>query len=92
MPTYALQWEGIKRAKEAGCISYDLGGIPPSDNPNHPMHGLYRVKTGFGGAIVHRAGCWDFPVRFVLYRFYSAAERLRGLYYGRIRKKITGAG
>ena len=48
MPAYALQWEAIKQAAAAGCSSYDFFGIPPIDNPDHPMYGLYRFKTGFG--------------------------------------------
>ncbi len=60
-PSYALQWEAIRSAKRAGCSEYDLYGIPPNDDPAHPMHGLYRFKTGFGGRIVHRRGCWDYP-------------------------------
>ncbi|WP_319561699.1 peptidoglycan bridge formation glycyltransferase FemA/FemB family protein [Marispirochaeta sp.] len=29
MPTYLLQWEAIRIAKQHGCESYDLYGIPP---------------------------------------------------------------
>ncbi|WP_455382100.1 lipid II:glycine glycyltransferase FemX [Salinispira pacifica] len=61
MPTYALQWYAMRRAAELGCTQYDLYGIPPSDDPAHPMHGLFRFKTGFGGRFVHRRGCWDYP-------------------------------
>ena len=46
MPAYALQWEAIKYAKEKGCTEYDLFGIPPENDPDHPMSGLYRFKTG----------------------------------------------
>ena len=81
MPTYALQWHGIRIAKEAGCTTYDLFGIPPVSDSSHPMHGLYRVKTGFGGEIVHRAGCWDFPLRSKMYRFLRLAETARKKFY-----------
>ena len=87
MPNYLLQWQGIRMARERGCLSYDFCGIPPSDDPSHPMHGLYRFKTGFGGTIVHRPGCWDValaPVRAAVYR---RAEALRDLYYKRLRKR-----
>ncbi len=96
MPTYALQWEAMKYAKSAGCSAYDLLGIPPSDDPGHPLHGLYQVKTGFGGEIVHRAGCWDYPVKPGMYRAYRAAETLRNVYFKKVRKRlpriITGGG
>jgi lipid II:glycine glycyltransferase (peptidoglycan interpeptide bridge formation enzyme) len=77
MAPYALQWKAMQDAKECGCVQYDLFGIPPDENPNHPMVGLYRFKTGFGGSIVHRPGSWDYPCKPLLYALFSGAERLR---------------
>jgi lipid II:glycine glycyltransferase (peptidoglycan interpeptide bridge formation enzyme) len=77
MPPYALQWRAMQDAKEAGCLYYDLFGIPPDDNPNHPMAGLYRFKTGFGGSIIHRSGSWDYPYKPVIYNLFNIAEALR---------------
>jgi len=77
MPTYALQWKAIQDAKEFGAEVYDLFGIPPDENPNHPMAGLYRFKTGFGGRIVHRPGSWDYPCKPLLYALFRTAENLR---------------
>ena len=77
MAPYALQWRAMLDAKAAGCARYDLFGIPPDDNPSHPMAGLYRFKTGFGGKILHRPGSWDYPCRPIPYALFSAAERLR---------------
>lgn len=87
MPAYALQWRAIQDAKAAGCLEYDFFGIPPVDDPNHPMYGLYRFKTGWGGAIIHRPGCWDFPCRPHLYRLYRLAEAARKWYYKTFKKK-----
>ena len=86
MPAYALQWEAIRIARRQGCLTYDLFGIPPSPDPAHPMHGLYRFKTGFGGRLVNRPGCWDFPYRRAAYAAYAVAERARAWYYRRWRK------
>jgi lipid II:glycine glycyltransferase (peptidoglycan interpeptide bridge formation enzyme) len=77
MAPYALQLKAMEDAKEAGCKVYDLFGIPPGENPNHPMAGLYRFKTGFGGCVVHRPGSWDLPCRGLVYRLFRAAETLR---------------
>jgi len=83
MPAYALQWRAMRDAKAAGCSSYDFYGIPPADDPGHPMYGLYRFKTGFGGEILHRPGSWDFPYRRPMTALFRAAEgarrRLRSL-------------
>jgi len=77
MAPYALQWKAMQDAKEAGCQFYDLFGIPPDDNPNHPMSGLYMFKTGFGGRIIHRPGSWDYPYKPVIYSLFNVAETLR---------------
>ena len=87
MAPYGLQWEAIRRARRAGLRCYDLFGIPPTDDPGHPMHGLYRFKTGFGGRIVHRMGAYDYPSRRLGYAVYRRAEIARDLYYKRIKKK-----
>jgi len=77
MAPYALQWKAMQDAKEAGCQYYDLFGIPPDDDPNHPMAGLYRFKTGFGGQIVHRPGSWDYPYKKAVYSLFNVAEAFR---------------
>jgi len=77
MCPYVLQWKAMNDAKEAGCESYDLFGIPPDDNPNHPMAGLYRFKTGFGGQIIHRIGSSDFIYKKLFYVLFRSAEKLR---------------
>lgn len=86
MPAYALQWSAILAAKEAGCVDYDFFGIPPTDDPNHPMAGLYFFKTGFGGRIVHRIGAIDYPVAPLVYKCFRFAERLRLYWYKSVKK------
>ncbi len=87
MAAYALQWEAMRGAKAGGASRYDLFGVPPADDPSHPMHGLYRFKTGFGGDTVHRLGAWDYPVSRLGYPVYRRAEILRNLYYKRFKKR-----
>lgn len=89
MPAYSLQWRAIMDAKEAGCSRYDFYGIPPTDDPSHPMHGLYRFKTGFGGSIVHRVGSWDIPLRQIRYSAYRCAESARTLWFKKIVKLFS---
>lgn len=87
MSAYLLQWKAITAAKKHGCKSYDFYGIPPFENPRHPMYGLYRFKTGFGGKIIHRVGSLDFPCRStVLYKLYTAAETLRAFRFKKLKK------
>lgn len=90
MPAYALQWAAIRAARDAGCALYDFYGIPPREDENHPMAGLYRFKTGFGGIQRHYAGSWDYPLRPALYAGYRTAETLRGFWYKNVRKRFPG--
>ncbi|MCL2245111.1 MAG: peptidoglycan bridge formation glycyltransferase FemA/FemB family protein, partial [Treponema sp.] len=77
MAPYALQWKAMTDAKESGCRYYDLFGIPPNDDPNHPMAGLYRFKTGFGGRIIHRPGSLDYAYNGFIYNLFNFAETFR---------------
>ena len=90
MPAYLLQWTAIQDAKEYGCLTYDFYGMPPTDDENHPMHGLYLFKTGFGGKNTHRPGSFDAILNKNDYRLYAAVENLRAFYYKVIVKKLHG--
>lgn len=92
MPAYALQWAAMRAAKAAGCVEYDLFGIPPAEDPSHPMAGLYRFKTGFGGRVVHRPGSWDYPLRRAEYAAFRAAERARAWWFKDFKKRLKRAG
>jgi lipid II:glycine glycyltransferase (peptidoglycan interpeptide bridge formation enzyme) len=89
MASYALQWRALRDARAWGCQSYDLFGIPPSGDPRHPMAGLYRFKTGFGGRIIRRPGSWDYPCRPLGALLFRGLEKFRKL--RRDRKKISPA-
>ncbi len=89
MPAYLLQWKAMLDAKESGCAVYDMYGIPPNADPSHPMHGLYRFKTGFGGSVTHRVGSHDVPLIPLAYGAYALAERARALWFKRIVKAFT---
>lgn len=88
MAPYLLQWSAMQDAKRYGCQWYDLYGIPPDPNPDHPMAGLYRFKTGFGGEIRHYMGCVDFPIHAVPYVLFALAERMRLWWYKTCKKKL----
>ena len=88
MPAYLLQWTAIQDAKKFGSKVYDFYGIPPTDDEHHPMHGLYRFKTGFGGTVVHRAGSIDMPVKPFFYMIYIALEKMRAFYFKKVRKLL----
>jgi peptidoglycan pentaglycine glycine transferase (the first glycine) len=79
MPTYLLQWQAIRWARQRGCTQYDLWGIPDEDfetletnfqHRNDGLWGVYRFKRGFGGSIERAIGAWDRPQIPWLYRLY----------------------
>ncbi|SRR6056297_894799 len=77
IPTsYLLQWEAIKEAKKRGCDRYNFWGIAPTDNPDHPWHGLTKFKKGFGGRKVEYVKTQDYSLSFKYY-FTYLVERIR---------------
>ncbi len=77
MANYALQWEAMRMARARRCLTYDLHGIPTAPDPRHRWARMYRFKTGFGGEVVHRSGCWDRPMNPFTYPLLRRAELLR---------------
>ena len=78
MATYALQWEAINISIREGCTQYDMFGISPNPDPSHPLYGLYKFKTGFGGSIIRSLGCWDYPLRendYFIFRSFESTTR-----------------
>lgn len=65
MGPYILHWTAILHAREHGCTRYDMGGVSPGPDSEHPLYGLYRFKTGFGGKVELRSGSWDYPINIL---------------------------
>jgi lipid II:glycine glycyltransferase (peptidoglycan interpeptide bridge formation enzyme) len=87
MPNHALQWEAMRWARQLGCTSYDLWGIPDEDEAaleaqylerNDGLWGVYRFKRGFGGRVVRYVGAYDRVYNPGLYRLYRLALSRRG--------------
>lgn len=76
MATYALQWEAMRISRAYGCTDYDMFGVSPNSDSTHPLYGLYKFKTGFGGNIYHSLGCWDYPLDAEKYNQFKSTELL----------------
>jgi peptidoglycan pentaglycine glycine transferase (the first glycine) len=79
MPTYLLQWEAMKWAKNHGCEEYDLWGVPDEDEAtleanfekrHDGLWGVYRFKRGFGGELKRAAQAMDRVYNPLLYWAY----------------------
>ncbi len=77
MAPYALQWTGIRRAKEAGYRWYDFYGIAPEGVKDHRLAGVTRFKTGFGGQVLEYPGTFDFSISGLWYTIYRTVKRFR---------------
>ncbi len=66
---------GIIEAQKIGKSYFDMYGIAPPDQPNHPWSGFTRFKQSFGGFAVSYVGTWDIPVKTQWYRAYRAASQ-----------------
>ncbi|MBI4779588.1 peptidoglycan bridge formation glycyltransferase FemA/FemB family protein [Candidatus Falkowbacteria bacterium] len=72
MAPYALQWQIIKQAKQAGCKYYDFHGIDEIKWP-----GVTRFKMGFGGEIIKYPGTFDLVFDPSWYSIYKMVRKIR---------------
>jgi peptidoglycan pentaglycine glycine transferase (the first glycine) len=91
MPNHLLQWRAMSWAKERGCSTYDLWGIPEEAGSGEEdmeavlkrggLWGVYRFKRGFGGRVV-RYPSYDYVYSRFLYwlgmKLSRRLARLRG--------------
>lgn len=75
MGSSALQWAAMRVAKARGCVDYDMLGAAPRHDATHPLAGVHRFKMGFGGRLVHREGCWDYPFDEHVYKAWRRWEQ-----------------
>jgi hypothetical protein len=76
-PVYAAKWAAIQAAIREGCRDYDLWGVPPGPDRNHPWYGLWEFKSGFNGRLVEYVGCWDLVLSELRHGVSEAGERAR---------------
>ncbi|WP_129662261.1 lipid II:glycine glycyltransferase FemX [Rothia uropygialis] len=64
-------------AKNKGLSRFDMFGIAPEGEPNHPWAGFTGFKKSFGGYPVTLPGTWDLPVNNLAYKAYRLAYSAR---------------
>lgn len=64
-------------ARAAGIGHFDMWGVSPEDEPDHPWAGFSRFKRSFGGYEVSYPGSWDLPVNQPMYRAYLLTRQAR---------------
>lgn len=91
-PNHLLVWRAVEWAREHGCTTYDLWGIPdevePAADGGRPeaperrdgLWGVYRFKRGFGADVVRYAGAYDLVLKPRAYSVLTAAMIDRSLW------------
>ena len=59
MPSYAVQWEAMRWARDHGCRRYDLWGMADPENDRDPMLGVSRFKNGYNPVPIEHPGTFD---------------------------------
>lgn len=60
MGGYALQWEAMKLAKQAGCSVYDFYGYDQFRSPDHRYARFSQFKSQFGGQPITLIGAQEY--------------------------------
>ncbi|MFN2568405.1 MAG: lipid II:glycine glycyltransferase FemX [Candidatus Dormibacteria bacterium] len=73
MAPHLLQWEVMRWLRARGTELYDMVAVPrPAEMaPEHPLHGLYRFKSGFSERVTEFVGTWDLPLDQRRYRLWN---------------------
>lgn len=70
MAPYLLHFELMRRAKARGCEWYDLWGIAPEDEPDHPWRDITTFKRKFGGQAIALVPTLDYVYDAAAYEHY----------------------
>ena len=73
MAPYLLHYEIMRLAKTCGCESYDLWGVAPADELDHPWQNISVFKRKFGGREVRLVPTLDYVIDAEAYARYLAA-------------------
>lgn len=87
MPAYLLHWQAMRDMRDAGDREYDLWGVPPNDQPDHPWAGLWQFKSGWQGRLVRYAGAFDLPISTGAWRAHNSLSNLRQV-VRRVRSRV----
>ncbi|MDJ0312405.1 peptidoglycan bridge formation glycyltransferase FemA/FemB family protein [Arthrobacter sp. H35-D1] len=79
-------------AKASGIREFDMWGVSPGDEPEHPWAGFSRFKRSFGGVEVEYPGTWDLPVNKPMYAAYATSRKARTLLVGALKTARSTAG
>jgi len=74
MAPYLLHFEIMRRAKAMGYDWYDLWGVAPASEPNHPWQNISVFKRKFGGTELTLVPTVDYVYDLAAYEQFAATE------------------
>ncbi len=78
MANNLMMWEAIRRAKAAGCTSFDMwGALGPDADPNDKWFGFHRFKEGYGAPLMQSLPTHDLVVNPPMYSLFKIGNSLR---------------
>lgn len=75
--SYPLLREGFRWARQVGCSTFDLGGVPPLGDEGDPRASIAAFKAGFGGSRIAIGGEWQCSPNLALRSIDRAVQALR---------------
>lgn len=91
MAPYLLQWEAMKWGMQNKVTEYDLVAVPSPGELNdtkHPLHGLYRFKSGFNDKITEYVGTLDLIIDPKRYELWQKGERYYNFMYQKLKRDL----
>ena len=77
-PSYAVQWQMMRTARELGSRVHDMWGVAPRDaGPDHPWWGFSLFKKGFNGRYVQWIGSREVVLDPLVFHLRQAAFAAR---------------
>lgn len=77
--SHLMVWTAIEDVKKKGDESFDMWGIAPPNELNHPWLGITTFKQGFGGQTVSYPGAFILPLQQFQYNVMRFANHLRAI-------------
>lgn len=77
--SHLMVWTALEDAKKAGDEFFDLWGVAPPDQLNHPWAGISIFKQGFGGILVSYPQAFILPQNLLKFAIYQVTGFLRAM-------------
>jgi peptidoglycan pentaglycine glycine transferase (the first glycine) len=75
MAPYAIHWKAMQDAQTKGYKYYDMFGVAPKGESNHPWQGITQFKSKFGGEYHSYAPAQEYTYKKILHSLYRFRKK-----------------